>query len=276
MRKIILSLSLCLSVAAAVAQEQPATNSYLPKAGDYALGVDATPFLRYVGGFFSNTGATAPTFGLQNQGIYGKYFLEDNRAIRAKLNLNIYTTSNKASVANDEARSTTPDATAIDVRKTGFTAVNLAVGYEFRRGRGRVQGFWGGELALGLGRTSTTYDFGNPMTAANPTPTTDASFFGSTNPASRILESKGGLAFTGGLRGFVGVEYFIASCVSLGGEFTLGLDASVRGQSEVTSQEVVSGEVRESTRRQRSVGEPASKFGLETVTGGNIFLLFYF
>ncbi|MDR3367317.1 MAG: hypothetical protein LBO71_10190 [Prevotellaceae bacterium] len=280
MKKIILSLSLCLSVGIAVAQEQPANNSnnnsnnsYLPKSGDYALGVDAAPFLRYVGGLFSNAGATAPTFGLHNQGIYGKYFLEDNRAIRAKLLLNIHNTSNKQSVQNDEAVKTTPGATTIDAKKTGTTDVQLAVGYEFRRGRGRVQGFWGGELALGLGKTSTTYEYGNPMTAANPNPTTATSFSGS---SPRILKNKGGLNFSGGLRGFVGVEYFMASCVSLGGELSLGLDASILGQSELTSQEVVSGEVRESKVRQRSSSDVANHFGLKTVTGGNVFLTFYF
>ncbi|MDR2813421.1 MAG: outer membrane beta-barrel protein [Prevotellaceae bacterium] len=273
MRKIILSLSLCLSVAVAVAQEQPATNSYLPVAGDYALGVDATPFLKYAGNFFSQSGSnSAPEFkGFRGQGIYGKYFLKDNRAIRAKLLLDMYTKSYKQSVPNDEAISATPDATTIDTKKEGTTAVGLSVGYEFRRGHGRVQGFWGGELALGLGSASDTYEYGNPMTAANANPTTT---FGSSS--TRVLESKGGLSFTGGLRGFVGVEYFIANQVSLGGEFTLGLDAFIRGQSEVTTQEVVNGEVREATVRARDMSDVASTFGLKTVTSGNIFLMFYF
>ena len=59
------------------------------------------------------------------QGIYGKYFLEDNRAIRAKLLLDIYSSSNKQSVQNDEAIATTPGATTIDTRTTGITNVAL-------------------------------------------------------------------------------------------------------------------------------------------------------
>ena len=274
MRKKIISLSMCLSIAAALAQgqEQPENSSYLPEAGDFALGVDATPFLRYAGNLLSLSDNAAPNFkGLQGQGIYGKYFLEDRRAIRAKLLLDIYSTSNKQSVTNDEAVGTTPDATTIDTKKTGITSVSLSAGYEIRRGRGRVQGFWGGEVVLGLGKSSTTYEYGNPMTVANPAPTTG---FGSSSP--RPLESRGGLSFSGGLRGFVGVEYFIANQVSLGGEFTLGVDASIRGQDEVTSQQVEAGEVREAVVRSRDVANVSNTFGVRTVTEGSILLLFYF
>lgn len=276
MKKIILSLSLCLVVAATVAQGQESSNnsSYLPQAGDFALGLDASPFLRYTGNLFSLSGNNdAPTFsGLQGQGIYGKYFLTDNQAIRAKLLLNIYSTSNKQSVQNDEAISTTPNATAIDTKTTGTTDVDLSLGYELRRGIGRIQGFFGGELALGLDRTSTAYEYGNPMTVANSEPTTGFQI----NPSRRTLESKGGVNFTCGLHGFVGVEYFIANQVSIGGEFTLGLATSVRGQNEVTYQEVVAGEVREATERSRSSDAIANTFGIKTVTEGSIFLLFYF
>jgi hypothetical protein len=277
MKKTIILFSLCVGVAAmATAQEeQPAAKKYLPQAGDFALGVDATPFLKYVGGLFSDNGTTAPTFsGLQGQGIYAKYFLEDNRAIRAKLLLDIYTSSSKQSVQNDEAINTTPGATAIDTRKNGVTNVNLAVGYEFRRGRGRVQGFYGGELSVGLGKNSTTYEYGNPMTAANPSPSTYPNF--SSNSANRTLENNGGLNFAFGLGGFVGVEYFVANQLSLGGEFTLGLAASIRGQDEITTQRVEAGEVREFSTRSRNGNQVSNTFGVRTVTGGNIFLIFYF
>jgi hypothetical protein len=111
------------------------------------------------------------------------------------------------------------------------------------------------------------------MTVANPTPTTG---FGATNPSSRTLETQGGLNFRGGLSGFVGVEYFIVSHVSLGGELSLGLSASVRGQDEEISQSVVNGEVREATKRERNSSVVANNFGVRTIAGGNIFLLFYF
>ncbi|MDR0711728.1 MAG: hypothetical protein LBF67_05240 [Prevotellaceae bacterium] len=272
MKKIILSLSMCLSIAAAAAQEQ--NSSYLPEAGDFALGVDASPFFRYMGNFLSSAGNNnTPGFTLlQDQGVYGKYFLSDDRAIRIKLLLDIYSTSNKQSVLDNEALSTTPDATTIDTRKIGVTDVSLSVGYELRRGRGRVQGFWGGELALGLGRTSTTYEYGNPMTVATPNPFTG---FGLAS-SPRTLESKGGLSFIGGVCGFVGVEYFIANQVSLGGEFSLGLGATIRGQDEVTSQRVTSGEVRESVVRSRDGNEVANIFGIKTMATGSVFLLFHF
>jgi hypothetical protein len=43
----------------------------LPQAGDFALGVDATPFLEYLGNLFSGS-YDAPMFG--GGSIYGKYF----------------------------------------------------------------------------------------------------------------------------------------------------------------------------------------------------------
>ena len=137
-----------------------------------------------------------------------------------------------------------------------------------------MQGFWGGELALGVGKTSSTYEYGNPMTVATPTPTSGFGMLDFEN--KRTLESKGGLSFTGGLRGFVGVEYFIAKQLSLGGEFTLGFDALVKVQDEVTSQKVENGEVREAAVRSRSANTVASSYGLRTVTEVSIFLLFYF
>jgi hypothetical protein len=274
----LLSLSLCLAVSA-VAQDtiapQPSkagAHKYFPQAGDFAVGVDAKPFLTYMGGLFSNSGATAPTFGLQEQGIYGKYFLSANRAIRARLVLDMYNTTYKQSVRNDEASGTTPDATTIDTRKECVTDAYLLVGYEFRHGRGRVQGFYGGEFGFGMGRVNNSYTYGNPMTLANPAP---SSGFG-VNPAARVLESKGGLDLSFGLGGFVGVEFFIARQVALGGEVALHFNFSSRSQDEMTIQSVKFGEVREDVERRRSAGDEASSFGLQTVTGGNIYLVFYF
>jgi hypothetical protein len=292
---ILLSLSLCLAVAA-VAQDtiapspeqawgaevatvvpapQPpraGSHKYFPQTGDFAVGVDANPFLTYIGGFFSDAGATAPTFGLQDQGIYGKYFLSDSRAIRVRLLLDVYSTTNKQSVRNDEAYSTTPGATTIDTKKESVTDAYLLVGYELRHGRGRIQGFCGGELGFGMGRANTSYTYGNPMTLANQAPT---SGFG-VNPAARPLESKGGLNLSFGLGGFVGVEFFIARQVALGGEFALLFNASSRGQDEVTTQSVKFSEVREDTERRRTAGDEASTLGIQTMTGGNIYLVFYF
>jgi hypothetical protein len=266
-----------LEPVAAVQRPAAATHKYLPRQGDFALGADATPFLNYLGGFFSDNGAATPTFsGLKEQSIYGKYFVQDNQAIRVKLLLGIYSTSHKQSVQNDEASSTIPDATTIDTKKEKNTNVYLSAGYEFRRGRGRVQGFWGGELGFGIDKSTTSYAYGNPMTGANQTPTSHN--FGSNIPSTgeRVMLDKGGLNFRFGLGGFAGVEYFIANQISLGGEFSLGFITSLRGQDEVTTQKFEAGKVQESVTRTRNAGDVANEFGVKTVAGGSIFLLFYF
>ncbi|MDR1416849.1 MAG: hypothetical protein LBJ57_05475 [Prevotellaceae bacterium] len=270
---ILFSLYLCMAATAVAQESEPEKRSYLPVAGDYSLGVDATPFLTYAGALLSNGGATAPTFGLKDQGFYGKYFLKDNRAIRAKLKLNAYRESFKESVRNDEVFASNPSATVVDNMKNVRTDVELYLGYELRRGHGRVQGFWGGELGFGLGRGKTAYEYGNPMTVANPTPSS-ASFAGAQN--GRSIKNKRGMDFRFSLGAFVGVEYFVASHLSLGGELNLALAASTHGQDELTRQRVENGAVNEFTVRSRNVGDLASSFGVKTLVGGNIFMLFYF
>lgn len=290
MKKLFIVLSLCFVTGVAVAQEseEPKKKNYLPQAGDYALGIDATPFLEYVGNFFSFNTVNrnpAPLFNGVDNAIYGKYFLSDDRAIRAKLRVNIFRESNKQTVRNDEQFPTNPLATAVDRRRIGTTDIELIGGYEFRRGRGRVQGFWGGELGLGYESGRVTFDYGNPMTTTNPSPTTVNNWTtGATAAAAtRDLKVKSGGAFYLRPRAFVGVEFFVANQISLGGELSLGLDIRTRGQGETTSQSVDGVDVVESKKRTRNAADDAGGFGLYTyengvngLVGGNIFLMFYF
>src|SRR3954465_12408785 len=57
----------------------------LPQKGDWALGIEANPFLQYLGNFFGkSTTNSAPTFNfLGNQVIVGKYFVDSMTAYRA-------------------------------------------------------------------------------------------------------------------------------------------------------------------------------------------------
>ena len=63
----------------------------LPEQGDWSIGVDATPFLDYVGNFLSSGGNSAPTQQFLNaqQTIIGKYFVTESKSYRAVLRIGI-------------------------------------------------------------------------------------------------------------------------------------------------------------------------------------------
>ena len=303
MKKIIISL-FCLCIGfAATAQDGTRTGNdpkltkngyrYLPVKGDYAIGIEADPFFKYFGNMFnSNTSNDSPFAKGYKGGIYGKYFLENDRAIRAKLNLNIYSEAIDGVVPNDGRLSIDPYATGVDEKKISRTEVELLVGYEFRRGHGRVQGFYGGEVGLGIGSGKDKYTYANPITELNNSPNT-SDFTQNGTPgyasqANRITEKKYGAAFEATVAGFVGVEYFFAPQISMGAEFNLALKFRSSAQNETTAEMWNVGlnaletyKVRDFTHggTTPAVGydsKPNSKVGFYTQPTGNIFFLFHF
>ncbi|MDR0681952.1 MAG: hypothetical protein LBG15_08935 [Dysgonamonadaceae bacterium] len=291
MKKIIIAALLCTgAISFVVAQDADETikssfnkrgASYLPEAGDFALGIDASPFLEYLGNLFNQAGTNkAPTFG-NGFGIYGKYFVENNRAIRAKLYMEFSKTKYQQTVPDDYEILTNPTnlyATGIDTQNDFNNNILLNIGYEFRRGKGRLQGFYGADFALGYSNFKTTYDYTNPITLANQAPST-ADFTGNYGRrSSRILEDKRTSNFTLGLGAFVGVEYFISPLISVGGEANLNFRYSVSGQSEVTSERILGNSVYEYKYRQKTADKNNPNFisGFYTRPTGTLFIMFHF
>jgi len=254
----------------------------LPERGDFAIGVDASPILDYLGNFMSTSlfGNGAPQF--DNMNIFGRYFIADDRAIRANLFVGISSATDKRVIRDDHAISQNPlnqNATAIDVRNTSRSQFGLALGYEFRRGKSRLQGYYGGDFGFHFdsgGRT--TFDWANPMTSANRTPSSNAGFWGAGWDGSRAIEINHGNTFGIDLRGFVGVEYFFAPKMSVGAEFALGLGLSMTGQSEITTESWnnSTNSVQTESYRHGQWNARSFDFGTFPVAGGKIFLAFYF
>jgi len=100
------------------------------------------------------------------------------------------------------------------------TTIGLGVGKEMRRGKTRLQGYYGADAMIWLSMASQKYEYGNAMTAipgagqsATPTSTSWNTSTGAvTNVSglgSRTISSKQGMTFGIGVRGFIGAEYFI-------------------------------------------------------------------
>lgn len=199
----------------------------LPQQGDIALGLDATPFFGYLGNFFSQSGNNyIPELNGVNQTIYLKYFLTSKSALRLSLGFDFRNYVEKGLVPDDYATMydpLNPNPTAIDVMTNSQNEFNLTVGYELRRGRGRVQGFYGVQAGFGFSSGKEKYTYANPMTDANQTPSTSYIYgSGYYSATTRPLEMKNPRSLTAGLGGFVGVEYFFAPSISLAGELGLG------------------------------------------------------
>ncbi len=279
MKKSIALVALAFGVTGAFAQDLTSKKGepFLPEAGDYAIGVDATPFLNYVGNFFGkSTANNAPTFNFLNNSnlmIMGKKFVDANTAYRVGLNLNFGSTKYTNNVL-DQTSTATPQAYVQDTRKVGNTFVGLTAGIEKRRGKTRLQGVYGAEAGLSFGSTKSKYAYGNTMDNTHTTPqstdwaTWNGTSANSTANGNRTTETKSGVAIGFGVRAFVGAEYFVAPKVSIGGEFGWGLGLTLQGKGSSTSEALNASGAATSTTTDTG---KTSTFGLGTDNRNSVF-----
>lgn len=255
----------------------------LPEAKDWALSIDASPFLTYTGQLLSSAGSTAPSvnsLGNYPFTIGGKYFISSKQAYRARVRVNLASqTVNNAVVDN---QNTTLDTVYIkDSRKSSITNVTLAFGKEFRRGKTRLQGFYGAEGILGITTGKSIYTYGNAFSNLNVSPTsTDfvtTTYLGyASAPANtRIQSESNGTGVKIAARGFVGAEYFIFPKMSIGIEFGFSLMYFNQNDGKLSTEswDAASGSVKNKT-----LAKSGSKgFGVDNDnSGGAIMLNFQF
>ncbi|MFP4663581.1 MAG: hypothetical protein ACLFM1_04055 [Bacteroidales bacterium] len=244
----------------------------LPESGDIGLGFDAVPFFNYLGNMANaNVSNSVDVDYIRSQAIVGKYYLEDDAAIRGELRLGFNNFKDKEFVMKD-SEIPNPDELVEDIMKNVQTNIHLGAGYEMRRGSGRVQGYFGGMVIFNYSQSNISYDYGNPITSDFNSPRT-TNFGGNLTPDGRVLEEKNLVNMGIGLRGFIGVEYFFAPKISIGGEFGWGFGYNqLTGGETVT--EVWTGEEVEVNTTDVAVD---SNFGVDTDRAmGNIFLTFHF
>src|SRR6218665_1665807 len=177
MKKTIALVALALGFTGVSAQDLTSKKGepILPEAGDWGIGIDATPFLQYAGNFFGKTTSnTAPTFNFfASQTISGKYFIDAQTAYRGSVRLGFGGNTQRRTVDNRSINSgagSYPDPAAMveNVYKRSNTAIGLAVGIEKRKGKTRLQGYYGGEIGIYVSSSKDRFTYGN---ALNPVST---------------------------------------------------------------------------------------------------------
>jgi hypothetical protein len=240
MRKIVIvSIALVFVMTNVFAQEETKVkkdrggkdfSEILPQAGDFALGLDMAKLIKSINNSITTPSAVdANSVVAFRSDFFGKYFLTDRSAVRARLGIGINNFTNRAFVRDDAKNLLNPpidpllEEKVVDVHKNRNTTLELGIGYEYRRSLWRVQGYVGGEVFGGVNIHRDVYEYGNPMTATNTTPTSAYTSVGiGLNTGSyRPLESVKGNTMILGAAIFIGADFFICRNLSIGAEFDL-------------------------------------------------------
>ena len=255
----------------------------LPEAKDFALSIDASPFLTYTGKLLSAAGADAPVINsIANYPltIGGKYFISPKQAYRARVRIGIVSQTLSNSVVDNQ--NTTLDTLYIkDSRKVSSTDVTLAFGKEFRRGKTRLQGFYGGEGIIGISTGKSIYTYGNAFSNLNVSPTstdfvTPTSLgYASAAANKRIQSESNGTGIKIAARAFVGAEYFIFPKMSIGVEFGFSLMYYNQNDGKLSTE---SWDAANGSVKNKTLAKSGTKgFGVDNDnSGGAIMLNFHF
>lgn len=284
MKKIFLLLVCAFCMSTVQAQDEPLKGKegqlILPETGDIGLGFNVIPFFNWFGNSFNNstnnTYASRDKFFsvLGNNVVMGKYMLTEKTAARVHFGINTNAYSFTEFVQDDASND--PDMRVADVVAGSDGRYTVALGYEMRRGKRRIQGYYGADLVLNFNISNESFTYGNGFTGSNIVPSS-TNFGGNINNAGgqRQLTSGGQTTFGIGVRPFIGVEYFVAPKLSIGAEFGWGIVYSTTFQSTEVweSFDAASGEIVIDNEKQGA----ASSFslGLDNMNGA-VFMSFYF
>lgn len=223
----------------------------LPESEDIGLTINGTPFINAITGIFGDSNArfnpNNQLFGFVNgrQTIRVKYFTDANTAYRVGVNIGYTSNTYNSNIAQAGA----PAETVEDKLTRTTSRIELLGGIEMRRGKGRLQGYYGGQARIGLGDgEKEKYTYGNDYSQADNNDLGDATLqtdFSTIDPqgeinlvgTSRTTESKTSGGFRIGADAFIGVEYFFAPKISIGGEFTWGITYDTGGKVTTTTEQ---------------------------------------
>lgn len=280
MKKLSIVCALALCSVLAFGQDEAMTSKkgmpIQPEADDYGLGFNAVPMLNYLGNALNGTSGNSINnssyFVNSDNMIYGKKMNGTNSAYRMRLRVRNNNTNWKNSVVKNGTNS--PDSLVEDKLNRNDQLIGLGFGVEKRRGKGRVVGVYGAEASYMTASVRDTYTYGNTMGGQFIAPRTTTDFISgqAADLSNRAVDIKYGRSHSIGVNAFAGVEYFIASKVALGGEFTWGVAYTMTGES-TSEREVYTNDVEMKT----TTNAGGSAITLDTGNyGGAISVLFYF
>ena len=251
MKKFIgVSLALVFSAASIAQSNDQVQNKngvdMMPVSGEIGVGMNALPILNYFGNAFNGNAGNFNMGGDKfvnywgANTIYGKYMLSDDNAVRAQIRIGQYN-NNWYNWVTDDTKND-PDSLVMDSYSTQSSFYNIGAGYEFRRGKTRLKGIYGGEVMYMFQRTTAAqYSYGNTYGLGNPAPT--ATTWGPGGAvmsegaiAERMVHVEGGNWHGAGLRGFLGVEYYIAPKICLGTEFGWAFTWGAQGEGSTRTE----------------------------------------
>lgn len=270
---------------------------YTPQQGEWAVGFTLNPILNFVGNMFNGTaGQVFDSKSLGGQPLFanadpayplisimGKYMVRDNVAIRANIGLLLNINNQNFYIRDDKAVLLDPLSMekVIDKAHGETYGGSVFFGAEYRVGKKRIQGVFGGGLNYAFSVYQAKYSYGNAISEANQTPTMGAGMPAFTQPISfmpnaRTISQLSSGTHTIGLVGNIGVECFVAPKISLGLEANLAILYRIELPSykQLEGYNLVTKEVQTFTD---IAGQSASGFvfGTQNV-GANIFMNFYF
>ncbi|TCO04985.1 hypothetical protein [Natronoflexus pectinivorans] len=253
-------------------------SEYFPEAGDIAIGFDATPFLNYVGNMFN--GATTNSLNLGDNTLHFRYFLTDYTAARVALRINSHR-SMDAFYLDDQAAQAVDPLSRSQVEDRRITLSNnyqLKVGYLMFRGENRLRGFFGGDVFVGYEKQRREFEYGNQMTALNPSPLTVSNWNNgnASNSSSRVLERTGGSSLSLGLGAVIGAEYYLLPRVCIGVETGLVYGQTFYGQGNHQSEIMVGSTLVKENFEDSPKSRNRDAFTTFPYTFGNMFLMIHF
>jgi hypothetical protein len=275
--------------------QEDAKTDYLPKAGDWAVGIDMQPVYSLFGNIANANAANGlGQFGgedplLGGISIMGKLMLDKTTAFRVNLGVAKDLDHTYRYQLDDEPiksqENPFSEAKVQDLNQHNRAVYSLSAGIEFRKGKERIQGYFGGDVVFGMRKDRYQFSYGNAITEVNQTPT--RTNYNAVGPGALVVNNVGYWQATyatekyqntliAGIAGKVGVEYFVVPKLSFGGEVSLLISEQfVRGAyTKSEGYNPTTGLVEEHTE----LVSPASRtfhIGTEDM-GGKLFMMFYF
>lgn len=301
MKRKFLSLSFILGISTAFAQDLTSKKGepILPEAEDWAISMNADPIFEFVGNAFNgntkNNAANTSWLSAAHT-IIGKRFINEKSAYRLMVRVGYVNQTFKNMVTNDAESGTVfnfPDRQGQVEDKYKHSNMNLCLGAgkEWRKGKTRLQGYYGADILVWIGNSKDKFTYGNQMSTVNNSSTSGASTTTSptttvwnTSPdsagfgmpdsvgarTSRPVLSKAGMTFGIGVRAFIGAEYFIFPKIAIGAEYGLGLGYQMTGKGRVEVETQGGSPLQVANVDSQVAG--SSKFGLDTdINQGKIF-----